>query len=78
MDPHPPIWPGVNSVPLGGDEGNSAGLNPTIDAVWWDAAEVFIPLVAQGSFWDDVDICIGAEKRLTTVRPENTTMHVRD
>jgi hypothetical protein len=72
------LWDGINTATISGDEHNGAGVNAPIDMVWWDAAHVVTPLIVQRSFWDDVDLCVRPENRVTMVRREKTLLCVGD
>lgn len=67
-----------NDWGIGTDEYNGSGVN------WWvdvgapiDGGFVGRPMVEVPHFFDDVDICIGVERRVVTVRPEKREICVR-
>jgi hypothetical protein len=76
--PHPYLFDGVNSVALGEDEDNGAGVNWELDPLLFDAEEVFSPIIVpQDIRFPEVDMCIGREYRNMIVPPENQTICVR-
>lgn len=72
------LWDGINTATISGDELNGGGVNATVDVDFFEAAQVFMPLVAPSTWWDDIDLCVRRENRATTVRPEKTLLCVGD
>lgn len=73
---HPPMYPGVNTAVLAGDELNGGGINSTVYMDLIDAQALALFAITQSDMFSHVDALVHGERNLFSVGREDRTFKV--